>query len=91
MILIIDLSKKEPSLILKQGAKKIARHQWSGLYQLSETLLLEIDKFLKKNKVKLAEIKNIKVVPSKESLVSTRIAKAVALGLIKGLSLRYSP
>lgn len=81
MILIIDLSKKEPSLILRQGQKKIASHQWAGLYQLSETLILEIDKFLKKNKVKLTEIKEIKVVPSKESMVSTRIAKAVALGL----------
>ena len=81
MILIIDLSKKEPSLILKQGQKKIASHQWAGLYQLSETLLSEIDKFLKKNKVKLIDIKEIKVVPSKESLISTRIAKAVALGL----------
>lgn len=81
MTLIIDLSKKEPSLILRQGQKKIASHQWAGLYQLSETLILEIDKFLKKNKVKLTEIKEIKVVPSKESMVSTRIAKAVALGL----------
>ncbi len=81
MTLIIDLSKKEPSLILKQGQKKITRHQWPGLYQLSETLVLEIDKFLKKNKVKLTDIKKIKVVPSKESIVSTRIAKAVVLGL----------
>ena len=81
MILIIDLSKKEPALILKQGRKKIAKHQWPGLYQLSETLISEIDKFLKKNKVKLAELKEIKVVPSKESMVSTRIAKAVALGV----------
>jgi len=81
MILIINLSKKEPSLILKQGRKKISSHQWPGLYQLSETILPAIDKFLKKNKVKLAEIKEIKVVPSKESLISTRIAKAVALGL----------
>lgn len=81
MILIIDLSKKEPSLILKQGRKKITSHQWAGLYQLSETLVLEIDKFLKKNKVKLTDIKEIKVVPNKESIVSTRIAKAVALGL----------
>ncbi len=81
MTLIIDLSKKEPSLILKQGQKKIASHQWAGLYQLSETLLSKIDKFLKKNKVKLIDIKEIKVVPSKESLISTRIAKAVALGL----------
>jgi len=52
-----------------------------GLYQLSETLLLEIDKFLKKNKVKLKDIKDIKVIPSKKSMVGTRIAKAVALGL----------
>lgn len=81
MTLIIDLSDKEPALVLKQGQEKIASHQWAGLYQLSETILPAIDKFLKKNKVKLTEIKDIKVVPSKESLVSTRIAKAVALGL----------
>jgi len=81
MTLVIDLSKKEPSLFLRQGRKKIASHQWTGLYQLSETLISEIDKFLRKNKVKLAKIKDIKVVPSKESLISTRIAKAVALGL----------
>jgi len=81
MTLIIDLSKEEPALILKKGRKKIASHQWAGLYQLSETLLLEIDKFLKKNKIKLTELKDIKIIPSKESLVSTRIAKAVALGL----------
>ncbi|PIP17239.1 MAG: hypothetical protein COX44_01065 [Candidatus Portnoybacteria bacterium CG23_combo_of_CG06-09_8_20_14_all_37_13] len=81
MILIIDLSKKEPCLILKQDQKKIASHQWPGLYQLSETILPQIDQFLKKNKVKLADIKEIKVVPSQESIVSTRIAQAVALGL----------
>lgn len=81
MILVIDLSKREPKLVLKKGQKKIAGHQWPGLYQLSETILPEIDKFLKKNKVKLADLKEIKVVPSKESLVSSRIAKAVALGL----------
>lgn len=80
MILIIDLSK-EPRLILKQGQKTIAQHQWLGLYQLSETLIKEIDNFLKKQKIKLEQIKEIKVVPSKQSLVSTRIAKAVASGL----------
>lgn len=82
MILTIDLSKKEPSLILKDGSKGIVSHSWAGLYQLSETLLLEIDKFLKKNRVKLDQVKDIKVIPSKESLVSTRIAKATALGLM---------
>ncbi len=81
MILIIDLSKKQIELVLKKGNKKIASHKWTGLYQLSETLILEIDKFLKKNKLKLDDIKKIKVIPSEESMVSTRIAKAVALGL----------
>lgn len=81
MNLIIDLSKKEPRLILEQGKKQIASHQWTGLYQLSETLLKEIDKFLKKNRTKLEEIERIKVIPSPESIVSTRIAKATALGL----------
>ncbi|OPL12050.1 MAG: hypothetical protein AVO34_02240 [Firmicutes bacterium ML8_F2] len=68
-------------MILKQGNKKIASHQWSGLYQLSETLIPEIDKFFKKGKIKLTDLKGIKVIPSKESMVSTRIAKAIALGL----------
>jgi len=81
MNLIIDLSKKQIELILKKGDKKISSHSWTGLYQLSETLISEIDKFLKKNKLKLEDIGGIKVVPSKDSLVSTRIAKAVALGL----------
>ena len=81
MILIIDLSKKKIELVLKQGDKKISSHSWTGLYQLSETLIFEIDKFLKKNKVKLEDIGGVEVVPSKESLVSTRITKAVALGL----------
>jgi tRNA A37 threonylcarbamoyladenosine modification protein TsaB len=87
MILIIDISN-QPALILKKDRKIIARHSWPGLYDpprskagLDETLLIEIDKFLKKNKVRLKEIKGVKVKPNKKSMVSTRIAKAVALGL----------
>ncbi|MFH1367320.1 MAG: hypothetical protein ABIH38_05060 [Patescibacteria group bacterium] len=81
MTLIIDLSKPEPKLILKDGRKEIASHSWAGLCQLSETLISEIDKFLKKNKVSLDDLGKIEVVESKDSMVSTRIAQAVALGL----------
>jgi len=81
MNLIIDLSKKEIKLFLREGNKEIASHNWVGLFQLSETLIEQIDKFLKKNKIKLEDVKEVKVIPSKESMVSTRIAKAVALGL----------
>lgn len=82
MQLIIDLSQEEKLfLILKDKGKEIATHNWSGLFQLSETLLKNIDKFLKSQKVKLKQIEKIKVIPSKKSIVSTRIAKATALGL----------
>lgn len=81
MNLIIDLSKKEVSLTLKKGTKKIGGYQWDGLYQLSETLIDKIDKLLKKNNVELEELKEIKVVPSKKSMVGSRIAQAVVLGL----------
>ena len=81
MTLIIDLSKEKLCLVLEQDKKKIAIHQWDGLYQLSETLLVELDGFLKKNKINLSDIKKYKVIPSEKSIVSTRIAKAVVLGL----------
>ena len=81
MILIIDLSGKEIELILEKDKKILDSFEWEGLYQLSETLLLNIDKLLKKNKVKLNEIKDIKIIESTDSIISTRIAKAVALGL----------
>ena len=81
MILIIDLSGEKLCLILKKDKKEIAVHQWNGLYQLSETLLVELDEFLKKNKINLSDIKKYKVIPSEKSIVSTRIAKAVVLGL----------
>ncbi len=81
MNLIIDLSSEKPKLILKKNKKIISEYSWDGLYQLSETLILKIDYLLKENKLKLNQIKNIKVIPSQESIVSTRIAKAIALGL----------
>lgn len=80
MILIIDIFQ-QPALILKKGRKIMAKHSWPGLYELSETLLIEIDKFLRKNKITLKQIGKIKVKPSQKSLISTRIAKAAALGL----------
>jgi len=80
--LTIDLSAgKKVVLLLKQGREVISRFQWTGLYKLSETLLPEIDKLLKKNKIKLTHIKEIEVKASQESMVGTRIAKVIALGL----------
>ena len=68
-------------MVLKDERKEIASYSWDGLYQLSETLISEIDKFLKTNKIGLDNIGKIKVIESQDSMVSTRIAQAVALGL----------
>ncbi len=81
MKLIIDLSSQNPCLILKKDKKEIEKKYWKGLYFLSETLINQIDKLLKENRIKLAEVEKIQVIPSKKSIVSTRIAKVVALGL----------
>ena len=88
MTLLIDLSKEKLCLILERNKKKIAVHKWDGLYQLSETLLVELDKFLKKNKINLSDIKKFKVIPSEKSIVSTRIAEAVVSGLKAKMKLK---
>ena len=82
MELIIDISRpKNPCLILKQAQKAVFKHAWHDDFKLSETLIGEIDKMLKKNKTKIQDIKKIQVIDSSDSIVSTRIARAVALGL----------
>lgn len=81
MNLVIDLSQKGVLLILKQSGKEIARRNWGDHLKLEQDLVKEIDKMLRKNKLTLGDVKAIKVIPSKESLVSTRIAKATVLGL----------
>lgn len=81
MVLVIDLSAKAPRLALKQNKKIIDEYSWDGLYQLSESLILKIDNLLKKNKIKLSQLSQIKVIPSQESIVGARIAQATALGL----------
>lgn len=86
MKLIIDLSQEKPCLVLKNKRRKEISHRWDGLSLLSETIFGEIDKMLKKNGLVLADIEKVEVIPSKKSLVSTRIAKAVALGLKMKLS-----
>ena len=83
MILIIDLSEKKPKLVLKDK-KIVDSFQWDGLFQLSETLLGNIDKFLKKNRLKLKDLDDFRVIEGNHSLISNRIARATVLGLKVG-------
>lgn len=78
MELIIDVSKNNPELILRQDKKVIARHPWQGHLNLSEKLLLEIDKFLKKQNLKLEDLKKITTRKNKRSMMTSNIAQVTA-------------
>jgi tRNA A37 threonylcarbamoyladenosine modification protein TsaB len=79
MILYIFLDGNNIKLSIKSGRKTIAEHSWVGEYSLSERLLLEIDKLLKKNKIPKHKIKKIVPKISKTSgATSSRIVQTVA-------------
>ena len=76
MEIIIKIENKIVSLILQDKRKIIDEGSFEGEYQLSEKLLPEIDKLLKRNNLKLEDIKKIKSeVDGEKSITSYRIAK----------------
>jgi len=81
MNLIIDLSQDNPRLALEENSKTIGKCQWDGIYQLSETILSELDKLLAAHGYTKKNIGEVKIVPSEKSMAGTRIAQAIALGL----------
>ena len=87
LILFIDTTEKDRlKFSLFQGEKQI-----DGLNKKidkhSERLLPELEKFLKKNKVKLSDLKKISVNPGPGGFSSTRTGVAVANALVYALGL----
>jgi len=75
MYLVIDVTTENPRLILRQNGKVIARHSWSGISDLAEKLLSEIDKFLLANKIKLADIKKFRAKTNPRFMMTSNIVK----------------
>lgn len=74
MIIEINLDKNNIKLILKNGRNIVDEIFWAGEYTLNEKLLFEIDKMLKKNKIKKLDIEKIVPKISKNSgVTSSRI------------------
>ncbi len=79
MMLEIHLKKGKNILYLINGKKIISRSVWVEKNNMSQKLLPEIDKIIKKNKLKSSDVKRMKVksdIPA--GFTTTRIAKAVA-------------
>lgn len=79
MIVEIKIKDRTVELILQKNRQVLDTHKFPDEFQLSEELLPEIDKLLKKNKLKPADIKKITVKSDLgENFTTCRIAKAVA-------------
>lgn len=79
MIIEIKIKNRTVELILRKNKKVLDTHKFPDEFHLSENLLPEIDKLLKKNKLQPADVKKI-IVKSDlgDNFTTCRIAKAVA-------------
>ncbi|OGI17597.1 MAG: hypothetical protein A3J63_03930 [Candidatus Moranbacteria bacterium RIFCSPHIGHO2_02_FULL_40_12b] len=76
MEILIKIENKIVRLILQDKRKVVDETSFEGEYQLSEKLLPEIDKLLKRNNFKPEDIKRIKSeVDAEKSITTYRIAK----------------
>ncbi len=87
--LIIDTSGKKVEILLIQGGKLIDSLAWNSTGNLSETLLLGIDKILKRNKVKPQAIGAGGAILGPGSFTGLRIGLSVlnAFGFALGIPL----
>lgn len=93
MTLLIDTTDREKVILaLVGGEKKIARVEKS-VPELSERLLPEIDKLLRRHKIKLVNLEMIAVNPGPGGFSTTRtgVATANALGYALGIPVAEWP
>jgi tRNA A37 threonylcarbamoyladenosine modification protein TsaB len=79
MKLILYLTKEKVVLYLKDEGRVVDKAEWPEANNLSEKLLLEIDRIIRKNKLERKDIKRIEVksdIPV--GYTTTRIAETVA-------------
>jgi len=79
MKLKLYLKEKKNTLCLIDGGKIVSQSVWKEENNMSQKLLPEIDKIIKRNKLKLSRIKKIEVknnIPA--SFTTVRIAKTAA-------------
>jgi tRNA A37 threonylcarbamoyladenosine modification protein TsaB len=79
MVIIIKIKDRTVELVLQKNRKVLDTHKFPDEYRLSEELLPEIDKLIKKNKLEPRDIEKITVKSDLgENFTTQRIACAVA-------------
>ncbi len=87
MILFLDTSTNTIRLGLAKDSQLVAEHSWESKFRHSEELLPTLEKFLKKSKVKLNNLRGIIVVSGPGSFTGLRVGIATAntLAFILGI------
>jgi len=79
MILEIQIKKNIIKLALKERKNILDEMSWEIDHNLSQNLLVNIDKFLKKNKISVSKLEKTKLQSDiAENFTTFRIVKAVA-------------
>lgn len=78
MFLSINVSKERTNFTLKEKNKVIAKSSLANNSDLSKNFLPALDKFLKKHKIEVRNLKKIELkINPKVGLVTSRIVKAI--------------
>lgn len=78
MILYIDTSKPETKIALYNKSQLVAEKTWLSDKNQSEELLSEIEKILKRNKIKKSDLKKILIVNGPGSYTGLRVGLSTA-------------
>ncbi|MFA4817662.1 MAG: hypothetical protein WC608_02950 [Parcubacteria group bacterium] len=79
MQIVIKIENRTVELVLQKSKKVLDTHKFLDEYHLSEELLPEMDRLIKRNKLMPLDIKKITVKSDLgENFTTCRIAKAVA-------------
>lgn len=87
MILFIDTTENITTIALGKEGKLVNYYTWDAEMKQSEQLLIEIDKLLSKNNVKLADLKGVIVAKGPGGYTGLRVGISVANGLAFGLEI----
>lgn len=92
MILEIQIEKNIIRLILKERKIFVDKMVWEIDRNLSQNLLVNIEKFLKKNKLNVADLEKMKLRSDiAENFTTFRIVKAVADTINFSLEIKNNP
>lgn len=87
MILFIDTATEKTRIALVEKDKVVIQKSWISKHNQSQELLPEIDKLLKRQKIKLSALKGVVVVKGPGSFTGLRVGVSIANALVWSLNI----